>query len=294
MDNFERNVILMKRMLYLVEIAKYGQIKETAKLLRMKQSNLSKIIIDFEKDFNIKFLNRHSHNVSLTSEGEKMFQHGCELNKILANIKADLSQCTQTTGEIKLWTSEGLGSSYIPACLPEFYLQYPEVSLTIISSLKDPTCLSDFDLGIVYHEPTFKDAVILSKGELKFRLYGSKSYFAGNGYPTSVQDLQQNHKLCLRMDFEDLWPQWKDFFQKSQNITLKTDSSNALLNLVKNGLGISFIPTCVAAKEDCLMSVLEKEIHIEHPFWIICPVHLKNVKKIRALAEYLKQTTEKL
>jgi DNA-binding transcriptional LysR family regulator len=96
------------------------------------------------------------------------------------------------------------------------------------------------------------------------------------------------------MDFENLWPQLKDFFQKTKNITLRTDSSNALLNLVKNGLGISFIPTCVAAKEECLMAVLEKEIHIEHPFWIICPSHLKKVKKIRALADYLKQTTEKL
>ena len=96
------------------------------------------------------------------------------------------------------------------------------------------------------------------------------------------------------MDFETLWPEWKEFFKNTKNITLKTDSSNALLNLVKNGLGISFIPTCVAAQEECLMSVLEKEVHIEHPFWIICPLHLKNVKKIRALAEFLKQTTEKL
>ena len=55
MGNFEKNIILMKRMLFLVEIAKHGKIQQTAKILGMKQSNLSKIIIDFEKDFNVKF-----------------------------------------------------------------------------------------------------------------------------------------------------------------------------------------------------------------------------------------------
>ena len=166
--------------------------------------------------------------------------------------------------------------------------------MNIISSLKDPSSLSEFDVAIIYHRPCFNDAVELFKGSLHFYLYASKEYLIKNGYPKDLTDLRENHKLCLRSDFTGLGSQWKNFFNDVKNISIQTDSSNLLFNLVENGLGISFIPSCVAKKSEELMPILKEEIHIEHPFWIVCPKDLKDIPKIRTLIEHIKETASKL
>ena len=158
--------------------------------------------------------------------------------------------------------------------------------------MKDPEALSEFDLGIVYHEPHFSDAFVLCQGALHFNLYASKNYLERHGIPKDLQDLKENHKICLRTDFENLWPEWNVLFHNEKNIVIRTDSSNVLLNLVKNDLGVSFLPSFTA--DDSLVQILKDEVKIEQPFWIICPHHLKDVPKVRALMEYIKQTTEKL
>ena len=290
--SFEKDIVLIKKLMGFLEVAKRGQIKQTALEIHMKQSNLSNLIKDLEDELDVQLFDRHSHSVSLTRSGSFVFQIACNMYKAITEIETLAKKTHLMGGDLRLWTSEGLGSSYIPACLTDFYTKFPDVHLDIISSLKEPNSLSEFDLGIVYEEPHFKDAFILCKSSLRFNLYASKSYLAHNGYPDDLKDLQENHKICLRNDFETRWPELKKLFCNAKNIVIHTDSSNVLLNLVRTGLGISFLPTCVA--DESLLQILDNEIKIEQPFWIICPHHLKDVPKVRALMEYIKKTTEKL
>ena len=294
MGSIEKDFIRLKGLLCFAEVARCGQIKEAALRLHMKQSNLSTQIMSLEEDLKATLFNRHARGVSLTSSGKLFFQISCNLAKIMADVQNFSSVTHKVAGNIRLWVSEGMGSSYIPSCLADFYKTFPDVHLDILSSLKDPTSLSEFDVGIVYHKPQFNNAVEIFKGALHFYLYASKEYLVQNGYPKDLEDIKRNHRICLRNDFEDLWPKWRSFFDEVKNVAIRTDSSNLLFNLVNNGLGISFIPSCVAQKSENLMPVLEKEAHIEHPFWIICPRDLKDVPKIRVLMEHLKEIALKL
>jgi len=289
--SFEKDIILVKQLIGFLEVAKCGQIKKAAQQMHMKQPNLSKMIKELEQDLNMQLFDRHSHNVTLTRSGSYIFKSACDIHKIFTDIQ-DITRTTHLfSGDLRLWTSEGLCSSYIPLCLKNFYAQFPEVQLEVITSLKDPTSLSEFDLGIVYREPQYKDAFVLYKGTLTFYLYGSKLYLAQYGYPKDLNDLKENHRLCIRKDFDALWPQWHDLFCNSKHIMIRTDSSNALFSFVKHGLGISLIPSCIA-DDTCLRVVDEVAIH--QPFWIICPHHLKDVPKVRKLLEFLKKTIETL
>ena len=290
--SFERDIILTKQLLAFLEVAKCGQIKQTASNIHMKQSNLSNLIKELEDGLDIKLFNRDGHGVSLTRSGLAVFHIACDVYRSIEQIQSFSKQNNLVAGDLNLWISEGISSAYIPACLERFQEKFPNVHLNIVSSLKDPSALSEFDLGIVYHEPQFEDAFILHKGILHFNLYASKVYLAQNGFPKDLQDLKAEHKICLRNDFENRWPQCADLFQNSKNILIRTDSSMVLLNLVKSNLGISFLPSCAA--DDSLVPLLEKEVFIDQPYWIICPYHLKDIPKVRALMENIKETIGKL
>lgn len=290
--SFEKDIILIKQLMGFLEVAKRGQIKQTAECIHMKQSNLSNLIKELEDELNLQLFNRHAHGVSLTSSGSYVFKIANDMYKTIADIEVLAKKTHIFGGTLKLWISEGICNSYIPACLNDFYVKFPQVHLEIISSLKDPESLCDIDLGIVYHEPHFNDAFVLSKGTFYFNLYASKQYLKNYGIPKNLEDLEVNHKICLRTDFENRWPEWKDLFKNAQNIVIRTDSSNILLNLVKNDLGISFLPSFVA--DDTLSEVLPDQVKAVQPYWIICPHHLKDVPKVRVLMEHIKQIVEKL
>ena len=222
--SFEKDIILIKQLMGFLEVAKRGQIKQTAECIHMKQSNLSNLIKDLEEELNLQLFNRQAHGVSLTSSGSYVFKIANDMYKTIADIEILAKKTHMLGGTLKLWISEGICSSYIPACLNDFYVKFPQVHLEIISSLKDPDSLCDIDLGIVYHEPHFNDAFVLSKGTFYFNLYASKQYLKNYGIPKNLQDLEANHKICLRTDFENRWPKWKDLFKNAQERYLDYES----------------------------------------------------------------------
>ncbi len=294
MGSIEKRFILVKGLLCFIEVVCCGQIKKAAENLRMKQSNLSTQIGELEDELKVVLLNRHPRGVTMTRSGEEVFKISSGIAKVVNDIQTFSTKTHKLSGEVRLWVSEGMGSSYIPSCLTEFYKKFPDVHLSLTSSLEDPTSLADFDVAVVYHEPHFNNAFEMCKGALNFYLYASKEYLIRKGCPKNIDDLLENHSLCLRTDFHTLWPEQKAFFDNAKNIAIETDSSNMLFNLVNSGLGISFIPSCIAQTSQNLMPILQDEIHISHPFWLICPHHLKDVPKIRALMEHLQEIASKL
>ena len=290
--SFQKDIFLIKRLLCFLIVAKNEQVKRAATQIHMKQSNLSTMINQLEAELHLKLFNRNANGVSLTSSGAHIFEIAQEMQKAMSEIKTFAKETHLTGGHLNLWISDGIYSYYISSCLSNFCAKFPDVHLDVISSLKDPESLAQFDLGIVYREPYFNDAVILYKGVLHFNLYASKDYFEKNGIPHNMQDLKENHKICLRSDTNRLCQKERNLFRDAKHIVLHTDSPCVLLDLVKNGIGISFLPSFIS--DEALLPVLKDEIQIEQPFWIICPYHLKDVPKIRALTEYIKKALEKL
>lgn len=289
----KKDSIILKSLLSFAAIARSGKIKETATQNGMKQSNLSKIITDLEKDLGIKLFNRVQNGVTLTENGRNFFQIACGIEKVLHDVRNYNTLATTIAGDIRLWTSEGIGSSYISAFLAEFYQQYPEVRLSITCSLDSPNIMDQMDMGILYQKPDFPDAVILYEHILRFKLYASKEYLSRFGTPQNMDDLLQNHRICTRDNFL-LWTQWKKILEKAQHIVANTNSSTMLYSMVKNSVGISMIPTCAAYNDPNLIQLNRIELCIDHPFWIVAHKDTKDIPKVRALVNYIIDATRNL
>lgn len=288
-----RDTILLKTLLCFTEVAKNGQINETALKNGMKQSNLSNIIKYLEEELGVKLFNRNYNGVSLTECGTNLFEISCNLDNILTQVNNFSTMTNKISGDIRFWTSEGIGSTYISPHLARFYSQYPEVHIEIKCSLESPRSIQEIDLGMVYQEPTLKDAVVIKTHEMVFQLYASKGYLRQHGYPQNTEDLICNHKLCTRSNYE-LWPEWKNIISSARHLAATTNSSSLLLELLKEDVGIAPIPTFVGDKEPSLMRLDKLDFKLKHQFWIIANKDTKDAPKVRALINYIIEATKNL
>ena len=284
---------LIKKILCFLEVAKKGTISQVALRHGMKQSNLSNTITELEHELQTKLFERGTRMV-LTESGRSLFKKACEIEKAITNIKSYSSNLHKIEGDICMWVGEGVASAYISHCLPEFYTQYPNVHLNINCSLKLPDSMDGIDIAIVFEEPPLENkmSINIAKHFLNFRFFASKTYLASYGYPKSMDDLKENHRLCIRDDFSELWPQWKELLPQARHIVTTTNTSSVLLSLVKDGVGIGFIPSSVATKNEDLEQ-LNLPLKIDHPFWIVSKRDLISIPKIKALISHIKKSIAK-
>lgn len=284
--------IWARDILSFLETAKSGTISATAQANAMKQSNLSKSLKNFEERLKCQVLERTHSGVRLTQNGREVFKLACDLDKAIYQVKNFVVSDKLVSGKIRLWTSEGLGTGYLSAFLPEFLRKYPDVQIDIICSLDSPHSIHETDMAIVYNEPDLDDSEVVSKYELKFGLFASMEYLSQFGYPKSMKDLQENHRLCDRENFVHVWPKWKKFIDGAKHIAATTNSSAMLLRMTRDGVGIGLHPIGIGKQENNLVHLSQIKIELSHPFWVISHRENKNQPKIKALVEHILSVTE--
>lgn len=289
----KETVLQVRRMLCLEAAVRYGSISKAADKNNMKQSNLSVQIKELEAELGEQLLSRVYNGVKLTEAGEVVYSHVCDLTNIIGKINDLNIKAFHTGGTIRLWTSDGLGVGYLSECFPEFYSLYPNVRVEILCSLDMPK-LDEFDLAIVYKAPNDKFLQTVEKYDLKFGLYASKAYLAKFGYPKSIKDIEQNHRICTRDSYIAAWPQWAELMEKAQYVATITNSSAMLRQLITDGVGIGLLPQSLADKEANLVNLSGIKLKIHHEFWVVVRKDVKNVDKIIALLEFIKKFSKTL
>lgn len=291
--NIQIRALRLRRLLCFLESVRHGSFSKAADANMMKQSNISNEIKALEEDVGSKLLTRLSTGVRLTEIGHEYYKLSSELGQLCRQFETMNNAAYQLSGSIKLWATDGLGIGCISACLPIFYMNYPNVNLEINCSLDMPR-LDEFDMAILFRKPTDKVLVIKSEYELKFGLFASKAYIAELGYPKNLKDLCLNHRICNRSNYGYVWKKWAGILQKAECITTLTNSSAMLLDLIQKGLGIGLLPVATAKKEKNLVRVLDSEVNLTTKFWLVVQRDALKSEKVEALLDIISRESAKL
>ncbi len=289
----KKDTELAEKIFIFTEIAKCGKIKSAAQRNGIKESNLSRSLKETEEHFHCKLFNRTHGGVQLTEKGRAFYNIACALEDSLHQIKTFANNICDISGDINVWSSEGVGTDFFSIYLEDFYKEYPKVHLNIHCSLESPNHINDIDLGIVYQKPVFSDAAVISHGNIVFKPYASADYVKKYGVPENLDDLIHNHSICTRDNFR-LWPEWNNIISNAANLKATTNSSSMLLCMVKQGIGISLLPTFIAAKDNDLIPLPKLNLTVRHPLWIISHKDSKDIPKVRCLINYMIEASKNL
>lgn len=286
-------ILRVRQLLCLSSAVKYGSISKAAEKNNMKQSNLSVQIRQLEEELGENLITRVHNGVKITEAGYEVYAIACNLENMInkthnLNIKA-----FRVSGEIRLWTTDGLGIGYISDCFYKFYEKYPKVNVEIFCSMEKPKP-EQFDMAVIYDEPHDYSLKVIKTYNLKFAFFASKTYLSTFGYPKNLKDLQENHRICNKSNYATVWKKWNNFLTGAKNIAATTNSSSMLFELIKDGIGIGLLPKGGFSNNENLVELSNIKMELNHNCWLVVRDEVKDIDKIKALTKFIKDASDKL
>jgi DNA-binding transcriptional LysR family regulator len=134
-----------------VSIAQLSSFTLASEKLGLRQSTVSQHLQRLEQVLGRRLLDRDTHGVRLTADGEALLPHARQLLS-LERQTASLFETDQPRGRLRLGISEDLVSGQLPALLQDFIADYPAVELHLTVALsRDLADMQDKgDLDLVF------------------------------------------------------------------------------------------------------------------------------------------------
>ena len=235
---------------YLLAVAKYKNFTLASQKCFVTQPTLSMQIQKLEEELSILIFNRKKKPIQLTAIGEKVIaqakiiiDEGQRLNDIVAQQKGFIG------GDFKLGMIPTITPTLLPLFLKTFIKKYPKVNLiieeltteNIIKKLKD----GHLDAAIVA-TPLENDAIIEKVLYYEpFLGFVSKNHRLFKEKKITVDDLDLDDILLLEDGhcFKDsILNLCKTLHQEPQDFQITSGSFNTLINLTKEGMGMTLLP----------------------------------------------------
>ncbi|MCD8036936.1 MAG: LysR family transcriptional regulator [Clostridiales bacterium] len=275
-------------------VAKYQNITQAAAALMSSQPNVTRTIKQMEKKFGCALFVRTARGVKLTAEGEKLYEHvAVAYDHIEAGEKELTGRLTLQEGAVAIGTGEVALHLLLLKKLSEFHTLYPKVRLKITNG-STPQSLKALDTGAVDFSvvtesnemsPQMKSIPLCSFREI---LICGSQYRSLADKTIGFGDLAKLPYVCLDRTTITYKFYRNLFLSEGQemNPDIEVATSDMILPVVENNLGIGFVPEQFAAqplKEGRVYKInMDKEIPQRH----ICMVKDKG-RSLSAAADRL-------
>lgn len=238
----------LEKLRYFYEVAKAQSIKEGATHLNLTQPSVSKSIKILEESLNVKFFVRRSRGVSLTPQGQILFNYCHSLFAGLCDIEARiLAPEEPMAGVVRVGTYDSIAIFFWPHFLKSFLKKYPLISLEMTTgrsrSIQKAVEQGELDLALIVEPKSSAGVESLTLIQDHFHFYASSSM-------TSEEILNSNTPLIFMPDALS----GKNFKRLRHTLEVelhnrkqfKTSSLEAAKEMIVESLGVGLLPSLVA------------------------------------------------
>ena len=265
-------------------VAKYGSFTRAASILMNSQPNITRTIAALEKELDCRLFLRTNRGVTLTPEGEKLFAHVEIAHEQLQAGESELASGKNLqTGSISIGVSETALQIVLLSVLRRFRSRYPGVRFRItnhstaqaIESLKSGLV----ELALV-SSPTGVTKPLKESPLTEFRdmLIAGPHFRSLTDKPLNLSDLSHYPLICLGPHTKT-YHLLSDFFS-DHGQTLHPDiiaaTTEQILPMVKNDLGLGFLPEKLAAEAIEKGEVFPLNLREKLPLRHICLIRDKS------------------
>jgi len=187
------------------------------------------------------------------------------------------------------------GSGHLSPLIGGFLKAYPQVSVSMVLENRHVELISEgFDVAIRMGE--MEDSTLKARRicDTTMRMIGSPAYFAANGHPERIEDLNEHRLLHFSNEAQgNVWkllaPSGERRFVRSTG-ALTVNDGQALLKAAIGGFGIAFLPSFLfgealrAGEVEEAMPHLPMEIQSLHAVY---PPGRYTQPKLRAFIDFL-------
>lgn len=238
-------------------VAKYGNITAAADALYSEQPNVTRAIKNLERDLGCVLFTRSNKGVTLTPEGEKLYRRVAIAYEQIAAAEEELSRYNGfEEGILRIGVSETALHEVLLAALVKYHALYPKIkfNLTNFTNVQAIGAVKNQAVDFVLIATPFDlDKSLKSVPIKRFQdivVCGERYKYLSNE-KVSLDELTRHCIVSLNKSSKT-YEYYRNIFRKhglefAPDIEVST--SNQILPIVQNNLGIGFIPSSFAEKE---------------------------------------------
>ena len=249
-----------KQIRYVLTLVREGSFSKAADVLNISQPSLSQYIKKIEEEAGQKLFDRSNGDVRLTDAGKAYIDIGQKMLDLEHQLEERLSDLSSyKCGTITIGISAHRSVALMPSVVKAFRSCYPGITLKIVEKNRNELIESaehgEFDLVVTtlpvnehvfIHETVFVEENVIASPKsvsipheiVKERRFPVISALALNGMHFAM--LNDDH--LMQRELTEL--------TQTHNLDLKKEvectSLEALVEMVKEGIGTAFIPACLA------------------------------------------------
>jgi DNA-binding transcriptional LysR family regulator len=266
-----------------------GSLSAAARALGLTQPTLSRQVACLEEELGVILFERNRRNMTLTQSGLELVEYAREMGESAMRISlAAAGQSQAIEGDVSITAPDLLSTYLLPKIVEKIRTKAPGINVDIISSnaVHDLT-KREADIAIRHERPEQPELIAKLVCNTSGHFYASKDYLAQLEQPITL-DVINKANFVGHNSVEWFLPILNSFGLQltAENFKIITSSGVTLLELVKQGLGISILYRQVADLNPNLQQVFP-ECSIPVPIWLITHKELRTNLRIRMVYDIL-------
>jgi len=287
-----------QQFLAFAETAKHGSFAAAARELGGAPSTVAKAVARLEASLRVKLFHRTTRQVSLTPDGERLFQRCQRVLAELDELEADAAGArAEVVGTLRIDMPIVYGKQVVMPVLAELRRRHPRLQLDV--RLQDGFAdLVRDGIDVAVRVGELQDSTLVARrfDRQTLVLCASPRYLAEQGTPRTVDDLKSHTAVVFRMPTSGRNRPWQ-LRQRDRPVDLQPSTSvrindgEGMVAAACLGLGLVQVPDYMAAAElrrGDLIEVLPSCRPEAQPISAVVPSGRLVPARVRVLLEALK------
>ncbi|HWT70562.1 MAG TPA: LysR family transcriptional regulator [Oxalicibacterium sp.] len=238
-----------------VRIVETGSLSAAARELRTSQPTVSRRLKTLEAALGLRLLQRSTHVMKLTEDGERCFAHAKDLIDTWKSMEADLRGTRdEPEGTLRVLVPHAFGQDQLIAPLTAYLRRHPQVNVEWLLHDRRPDFIAEgIDCAIQVGEVDNPSVVAIRLFDVPRIVVAAPSLLRGKRAPAQAEALQELPWLALRTFYREE----VELERQSDGAThrfaihprMSTDSLYALRNAALAGLGAGIMSAWIVAND---------------------------------------------
>lgn len=236
-----------KHLTIFAAVYKEGSITMAAEKLYMTQPAVSLAIHQLEDYYGVKLFDRLNRRLSVTQAGHELYQYAAHILELFQDVETSMKNWEQI-GRLRIGSSITIGTQLMPKLVKEFQVKYPDLDIrvNIQSSDRIEELLLNNDLDLALIEGIIHSEHLIAKDfyEDSLALVCCVDHPLLKKDRVTTEDLK-GEKLLLRepaSGTREIAQHILALHNLAVNPAWESTSTQAILNAVSEGIGISVLP----------------------------------------------------
>lgn len=246
----------LQQFIAFAETAKHGSFAAAAREQGSAPSTLAKAVARLESGLGVKLFHRTTRQVTLTPDGERLFQRCQRVLAEVEDLQAEASGTRATpTGVLRIEMPVFYGKHFVMPVLADLLRRYPALRLEArLGDVQADLVRDNIDLAVRIGRLHDSSLVARRVDRQGLCLCASPDYLAARGTPRRLEDLHGHAAIVFRLPTTGRDRPWQ-FRQRGSAVELspqpvvRVNETEGLREALKLGLGVCQVPDLLVAGE---------------------------------------------